>query len=406
MAQEHARLDAIERQLGRTISLVPYLLLAVSAALSDLSADRPWDVRLVTLGLAALAGAWMGVMTRLRPPGPVYVCGLVVLIGVLSWRDPWFAAFFGFVGYLHSWRYLTGAWRIVGITATAGVTMFALLRALIAEGPLGVLAYVLVVAAVALLVVLFSLLGDVTGQRSAARMELVARLEETIVENGRLHARLLEQAREAGALDERQRIARDIHDTLAQNFIGIVTQLQAAQAAGTGAGDAAWRRRVDTAVGLAREGLEEARRSVRAIGPRVLEQAQLPEAIASFAADWNRRGEVTAELTTTGRTRPLRPEIETTLLRIVQEALANVAQHAQARRAIITLSYMDDVVSVDVCDDGDGFDIGSASTGTGFGLTSMRERAARIAGTVDIESAPGTGTVVSARVPTLSPEET
>ncbi len=173
-----------------------------------------------------------------------------------------------------------------------------------------------------------------------------------IAENTGLQAQLLIQAREAGAGDERQRMAREIHDTIAQGLTGIVTQLEAAQQTGN---DAERERRIDNAKRLARDSLAEARRSVQALRPQALEDSRLPEALADEVARWSATSGVAGEMETTGQARLLHPEVEVTLLRVAQEALANVAKHAGASRAGVTLSYMEDVVSLDVRDDGAGF---------------------------------------------------
>ena len=109
------------------------------------------------------------------------------------------------------------------------------------------------------------------------------------------------------------------------------------------------------------------------------------------------------QVTATGTARPLPPDAEVALLRTAQEALANVAKHANASRAWLTLSYMGDVVTLDVRDDGVGFKVpaGGDGRGTGFGLSAMRQRVNRVAGTLAIESEPGGGTAVSARVPAI-----
>ena len=122
-------------------------------------------------------------------------------------------------------------------------------------------------------------------------------LETMMAENTGLHAQLLTQAREAGVLEERQRMAREIHDTLAQGLAGIITQLEAAQQAGLqaagGHGDgreasrADWERRISNATRLARDSLSEARRSVRAVRPEALENTKLPEALAEVAGRWS-----------------------------------------------------------------------------------------------------------------------
>src|SRR5262249_9694044 len=157
----------------------------------------------------------------------------------------------------------------------------------------------------------------------------------------------------AGVLDERQRMAREIHDTIAHGLTGVVTQLEAAQQAGERAERS---RHIENAAGLARESLAEARRSLEAARPEVLESSSLPEAIASVARSWSAINGIPVEVTTTGEPAPLHPEIESALLRTAQEALANVEKHAGASRVGVTLSFMGDVVALDVRDDGVGFE--------------------------------------------------
>jgi signal transduction histidine kinase len=188
---------------------------------------------------------------------------------------------------------------------------------------------------------------------------------------------------------------------------------------------AARERRIDTAAQLARDSLSEARRSVQALRPEALAaNPRLPDALAEVAGRWSAVNGVSAAVTTTGDQIGLHAEIEVTLLRVAQEALANVAKHAAASRVGITLSYMADIVTLDVRDDGAGFrlpdpgrpagDRGRTPAGVcaaphadgdgrsgGFGLTAMRQRVQRVAGTLAIESEPGTGTAVSASVPAI-----
>ncbi len=153
--------------------------------------------------------------------------------------------------------------------------------------------------------------------------------------------------------DERQRIAGEIHDTIAQGLTGVITQLEAANQVKSD--PAELQRRLDNATNLARQSLAEARRSMRAILPAPLEGRHLPEALADEAARWSSLNRVTTEVTTTGETQGLHPEVEVTMLRVAQEALANVAKHANASRVGVTLSYMGDVVTIDVRDNGNGF---------------------------------------------------
>ncbi|HEX3961645.1 MAG TPA: sensor histidine kinase [Trebonia sp.] len=232
------------------------------------------------------------------------------------------------------------------------------------------------------------------------------RLVATISENESLQRQLVVQAREAGIHDERRRMAREIHDTLAQGLTGIVTQLQAAeQAADDPAG---WRRHLTAATRLARESLTEARRSVDALRPEPLENGRLNEALADVTARWSALNGIPVQLTTTGRARPIEPEAEFALLRTAQEALANVARHAGATRVGLTVSYMESELALDVRDDGVGFDatqLGPVQPVQpdrgGFGLVAMRQRIEGLAGNLQVESEPGGGTAISACVPTV-----
>ncbi|HEX5567862.1 MAG TPA: sensor histidine kinase, partial [Streptomyces sp.] len=303
------------------------------------------------------------------------------------------------IGYLHSWQYLRGAWRFAGVTATAAISVTAFFGGPPEPVPSEILSYLLLTAGIVAAVGLFSFIGEITAQRSDERRQMVARLEETLRENAGLHAQLLVQAREAGVMEERQRMAAEIHDTLAQGLTGIIAQLQVV--AGT-ADPVRAREHLDRATALARHSLGEARRSVHNLSPAALADDDLPQALEKTVTEWEERTGVPARYTTTGTVEPLHDEVAATLLRIAQEALANTARHAGATRVGVTLSYMGDTVALDVRDDGRGFDprVRPARTGTGgFGLDGMRARAERIAGTLGVESEPGLGTAVSARVP-------
>ena len=281
------------------------------------------------------------------------------------------------------------------------------------------------------------------GQALAELSTANHKLEATLSENAGLQQQLLTQAREAGVLDERQRMAREIHDTLAQGLTGIITQLQAAEQAADD--QAGWRRHFDAATRLARESLSEARRSVEALRPESLELARLSEALGEVAGRWSSLHGIPVQVTTTGTARPMAPEAEFALLRTAQEALANVARHARATRVGVTLSYMEHQVALDVRDDGQGFDLkrlcaqaaGSNNANTnghtntnghvnglvglsvgdglrrhpagssdgGFGLVAMRQRIESLAGTLQVESEPGFGTGISACLPLAAGSE-
>jgi signal transduction histidine kinase len=385
--------------MRRIIAYVPYASLAFSALLV-LALDRsPAAALPLTAALVVGAAAWMLWWVTLhprwaerRPLMIVYYLGLLAFIAVLVALDPLFG-FFAFTGYLHAAYALWGRWRLVGVGAVAvfsALSQVGGLPTLRTAG--GVVLYLVVLlynAAVAGALTYLAWRQEFTLDKLA---ESNRRLEDALAENAGLHAQLLAQAREAGVLDERQRIAHEIHDTIAQGLAGIVTQLEAASSTVTS-------RHVSTAAQLARDSLTTARRSVHALRPQELEDARLPEALAGVVERWSAVTGVPAALTTTGDAQPLLPEIEVALLRIAQEALANVAKHAGAGRAGLTLSYMEDLVTLDIRDDGTGF--APSTVERGFGLSTMRERVQRIGGRLAVESEPGRGTAVSASVPAL-----
>src|ERR671921_2901632 len=225
--------------------------------------------------------------------------------------------------------------------------------------------------------------------------------------------RLVEEARKAGrqtgVLRERQRMAHEIHDTLAQGFTSIVMNLEAAEGAMPPSTDRA-RHHLDQARLTARESLTEARRLVWALRPEALENVSLPEALNRLAKRWSKESGVTAGVTVTGTPRPLSPDIEATVFRTAQEALANVRKHANAGRVALTLSYMGDALALDVRDDGVGFDPSQTAieagdrTSGGFGLKGMRERIEQAGGSLSVESTPGEGTTLAVELPASTPE--
>jgi len=227
------------------------------------------------------------------------------------------------------------------------------------------------------------------------------RLEASMAENAELHARLVAQAREAGIVEERQRLAGEIHDTLAQGLTGIIAQLEAAEHTRHHAD--AWSRHLAQARALARANLTEARRSVHALRPEQLEEASLPEAMGTLARTWSQGSMIAADLETTGIVVRATPGTEAAVFRAAQEALSNVAKHAQATKVQITLTYLGDTLLLDVADDGTGFD--PNATTDGYGLAGMRQRLSRVGGMLTVESSPGSGTILNASVPLAGPAE-
>jgi signal transduction histidine kinase len=404
-------LESIEKRYDLLLRLAPYLLLVVPLIPYALSQSPTAGAIGITIGVAGAAGAWISGIA-LYPDwmrGPwrkgIFFIGLIAFVVVLTARSPWFA-FFTWIGFMYAFRFLTGAWRwvvCVPIALAFGAAQGGGFHRLT---PSTVAIWVLITCVDLVLIGVFVLMGQKTAEQNEARKGMIAelaeanqRLEQIMAENTGLQAQLLIQAREAGAGDERQRMAREIHDTLAQGLTGIITQLEAAQQT---ASEPERERRIDNAKRLARDSLAEARRSVQALRPQALEDSKLPDALAEEVARWTATSGVPAEVRTTGDPQALHPEVEVTLLRVAQEALANVAKHAAAAHVWVTLSYMEDVVTLDVRDDGAGFDQPEHTpSGGGFGLIAMRQRVNRLAGQLEVESEPGAGTVVSASLPAI-----
>jgi signal transduction histidine kinase len=333
------------------------------------------------------------------------------LAALLTSRDNTFTAFVS-VGYPFAFALFSARWCVFPVAITAMIPM-------VARGDWGpdsrTSAWVLVVSVVGPLLYAAWFIGAESERRRkaiGALAEANAKVEAALEENLGLHARLLAQAREAGIFDERQRMAGEIHDTIAQGLAGIITQLQAADRATDEAGRSRHLAHVHT---LAKESLAEARRSVQALRPVSLTGSRLPDALDELGRKWSETSGVPIRIETTGDAYPLLPDLEVTLYRVAQESLANAGKHADASMVGLTLSYSDDVVMLDVRDNGVGFapDLVSQKSlsqkqedvdGTGFGLEAMRQRLQRVDGMLVIESAPGDGTAVNAQVPAIPAE--
>ncbi|WP_130380013.1 sensor histidine kinase [Kribbella sp. VKM Ac-2569] len=387
----------------------PYFLLALGSFLALATADqimpshREHIAAYVLIGVALLLQLWWSWSGRLhRGPNAVSVTYYVIrwVIASLLTMLSGFFAFYVVAGYYDTDEVIPGrkakrlALFVTSIPVAGSQT-----GSFPPQGRTGWLAFAgLLVANNALLTVVKHF-ADRQEARSQARAATITELEQAHEENAALQAQLLVQAREAGIADERRRLAAEIHDTIAQGLTGIIAQLQVVANA---ADPATVKEHVGRATDLARHSLGEARRSVQNLAPSGLSYDGLPEALRKTVDQWSERTGVPAEFTLTGTAQHLHGEFSATVLRITQEALANVSKHAAATRAGVTLSFMDDEVTVDIRDDGKGFDPLALSTRTGtggFGLDGMRARAERIAGSLTVESEPGFGTAVSARLP-------
>lgn len=205
------------------------------------------------------------------------------------------------------------------------------------------------------------------------------------------------EALRAGVLEERNRLAREIHDTLAQGFTGVIVQLNAADRIFNEAPDAA-RKHVHRAIELARTSLNEARRSVQALRPSALEESDLCAALVRMLEAMTAGVNLKAEFRMHGTPQQLTQNMSTELLRVGQEAITNVLRHAEASQVLVEIIWMDaGGVKLRVLDDGRGFD--SPSMTEGFGLIGMRERAERLSGRLEIHSRVGGGTEIIFEIP-------
>ena len=239
-----------------------------------------------------------------------------------------------------------------------------------------------------------------------------------ITERKRVEAELVaasaRHGRQDAVLEERTRMAQEIHDTLAQGFTGIITQLGAAEEAlaraprptspDTLAVSQAQLEKVRLRIGkardLARESLDEARRSVLALRSQPLEAAPLGEALARFLTQRVLGTSTESRYVLEGIPCPLPSGTEHCLLRVGQEAISNAVGHARAREIAVTLCFTTDQVRLWVRDDGRGFDLDLPGAGR-FGITGMRERAEKARGEFLIVSQPGAGTTIELTLPVL-----
>ena len=365
-------LDTVVAELA---SLTPAARAVLSAALAAMV------VWYLAVGRPQIYGGKVGARSWL------YLAGMIALFGVAQSQSPnvWFAAF-----------------------ALTPQCFFLLpfRQALIPITVLNVLAGTLVVAAdpgrtsvvEALLDSAFSIgLAFVYGnfvdriiRQSTERAELIGQLEATRAELAAAH-------HQAGTLAERQRLAGEIHDTLAQGFSSIIVLLQAAETglapdpAGPG------RQQIALAAQTARENLTEARGLVAALAPAGLAEGNLPGALRRITERAQAETGIDAAFSEVGEPRSLPAALDVVLLRVAQEALANVRKHAAARTVRVGLCYADEMVSLQVSDDGCGF-VDDGGIG-GYGLRGMRERVTQVHGRFEVTSTPGAGTCLRAEVP-------
>lgn len=372
-------------------SLVAAVVMAYAGVPVVRVADLPWLV-VLTVAMAAVR------VVGGRPGSPVRAVVLfwlnLALATVAVWLSPAFGLYL-FIGYYESARFPQPVQRVAGMVGVALVIAIAQVG-----GPRSVLFIPAVYAAfVAVNLAVTGLMLVLDRRREALFVELGRANDELRAEQQRsasLRDQLVAQAREAGIAEERARLSREIHDTVAQDLVAIIAQLDAASAAP----DAAERdRRLGVVDAAAREALAEARRAVKALASPRLDDADLPLALDDLLGEWRAGTGLGGELRVLGRAAAFGHD--DVLIRVAQEGLANVAKHARARRADVVLEYGPASASLTIEDDGVGFD--PTASVTGFGLRGMRERLAAVGGRLDLTSAPGEGARLVASVPLSDP---
>jgi signal transduction histidine kinase len=376
-----------------------------------LLADEAGEVPIVVLSVLLLVwyGAGVAAAHRTFPTWPrvLWLTGLLALWVALSALTP-DAAFLAFPLFFLELHVLPAvvAVPLVGVTfllSVWGTTTHLGFEVGSVLGPL-------IAAGVAVVIGLgYHQMARETRDRQALILDLIATREE-----------LAAASREAGSLAERERLAREIHDTVAQGLSSIQMLLHAAE---RDVADVTTRDRLKLARQTAADNLAETRRFIRELTPPALDAQTLPAALRRLAAASDEQaaqsGRATkVSFTMSGEPVPLPMAVEATLLRIAQSALANVVQHANASRAEVTLSYLGDEIALDVVDDGQGFAadasggggaaraVGAGGGGAGraggggFGLTAIAQRVDGLGGSAVVESSPGDGTAVSVRLPT------
>jgi signal transduction histidine kinase len=364
-----------------------YVLLLFPAVLMSV-ADPATDRWPAMWGLVVAIMVWhAGLVLPVYRPGidvPVWR-GLLALVGscagVLALYGLGEAFVLSVYGLIPQAFVLLGRWGMVAGAAVAAVIGLGY-RGYDLDGPTGVFE----LAGAVILSVAIGGFVHLVARQGLRRREALQALAAARVE-------LDEAARREGVLAERQRLAGEMHDTVAQLMVGVVTQLEATQRALATDGERA-QSHLARAVAAARDGLGEIRAAVHAIRPDAL-GGGLVAATRLAVRRWSSDTGLPVELRVLGEPEELGADAEHALLRGVQEALANVARHARAGAVRLTIGAGDGRVTVRVADDGLGFDTARPA---GDGLATMRDRLASAGGTVSIDSAPGSGTTVIMQV--------
>jgi signal transduction histidine kinase len=364
--------------------------LGLSYVVAVIDAWGEWATWAAVTALVVAFAAWYAALgqrvlqgTGARWVDPVFVAGIIALELALLLLSPAFFLF-SFVVYVLSFASL-GDFRLA-LVATGLISVVLVVGDLRWGGSL--LSSLIEGCIVFVVAVVFGVFTKRVAEQSQQRAELISALETTRDELARAN-------QQAGKLAERERLSREIHDTLAQGFTSLLALVRAARQA-VGTDDEAVDRLLRTAEETALENLAEARSLVADLQPAPLQTASLQSALRRIATRTTDQTGIEVKVSVDGEPRLLPPADEVALLRGAQEALANVRKHATARCVALQLAYRPGGVTLTVSDDGQGFD--PQATTRGYGLKGMRARLEQIGGDLSVTSRPGAGTTVQVRV--------
>ncbi len=385
----------------RIWNLISYLLLLLTTAVALSRTQASTTTRLICAGFAIIYAVWYWIfiveLHRWGRKSLVLALSFSVIVlllaGMITVDGIYFMLLFSLYGVIFSVLETRLAIPVTIFLSVAGIVrIITYYRMRISDAGGVILGFGLST----FFAVTFSLYITAIIKQNRERKQMIDELKSTREELARAE-------RQAGIFEERQRLAREIHDTLAQGFTSIVMQLEAAdQSLPSAPALINVRQHIEKARDIARESLSEARRFVWALRSESHETESVVKAIERVAKRWTEENGITTQVEISGEEIPLPPAYGVTLLRSSQEALENVRKHAQARQVNLTLSFMNDQVILDVQDDGQGFDPQHPrieGQNHGYGLVGMRERVEQLGGSLVIESAPGEGTTLVIDLP-------
>ena len=333
-------------------------------------------------------------LVAVRPPSRgsraalVFVAGNLLLALAASLFNP-FMCIYVFSSYPDVERLVTGSFRVPATIATGLVIAVGQAGGIPGTSATPWLFPLLALVNIGIAFLMLTLSRE-RERQVRIREETAERLAKANAANLALHEELMAQARQMGIDQERARLSREIHDTVAQGLIAVIRQLEALPSSL----DDLTRERVRRAEQVARDCLTEARRAVQALAPRQLDGEPLPDALHEIIRGWGRMNRIVTELDADDA--PTASPHDGVLVRVAQESLANIARHSDAGRVWVRLDGTPTGPRIRITDDGVGF---TPVFAAGHGLSGMRDRLTEIGGTLRVDSAPGKGCTVTAVVP-------